>query len=82
MIHKHGEYIKGGDWKGSRWCSICNVYHGFLYSCPYYPKHIAGEITKQRDEATRLHNDENWINQQIENGIPREVLEIMKILIA
>ena len=76
---KHGEYIKEGEWSNSRWCEICNHYHGHLYPCPNYSPELLKEIESDHKTLVANLSDETWIKQQVENGIPPEAIVIMRV---
>lgn len=46
---KHGEYIKEGRWKDSRWCEAHQQCHGHLYLCETYPPEVSLEVSKHLD---------------------------------
>jgi len=77
---KHGEYIKDGEWSHSRWCEVCNHYHGNLYPCPNYPPELLQELELGRKALVSSLSDQAWIKQQIEKGIPPEAILIMRAL--
>lgn len=50
MFKKHGEYIRGGDVFGGRWCETCGQSHGSLYACPHYSPEALEEIKLESDK--------------------------------
>lgn len=72
---QHGEINNYGN----RWCAVCNRAHGVLYVCEHYPPELQAKIEQESDQFERNLNDPEWCRQQIENGIPKESIEILKI---
>ena len=48
---EHGGKIIGGIWRETRWCAVCNMYHGSLYECEHYPQEIKEEIRQEAEQS-------------------------------
>ena len=75
---RHGAIITEGDYKGSRWCKVCDHAHGPLYNCPHYPLKIRKEIARESSAWKAQLMDDQWCKKQIENGLPPIGIEIFR----
>lgn len=66
--------------KGARWCQECDQYHDFLYLCDHYSEELKQEVRAANDRYSGNLSDPEWIQKQIDNGVPLEVLEIFGAL--
>ena len=71
--------IGTGNYSHTRWCSMCNQYHGILYNCEHYPKEIRAEIERDCNVHVKNIQDPKWIKRQIQNGIPAEAIVFARI---
>ena len=63
-----------------RWCERHKRYHGDLYICSSYPSELQQEIQVKSDRYVSLLQDPVWRKEQIDAGVPPEVLNIVGIL--
>ena len=74
----HGQIGEGSN-SHARWCSVCNQYHGVLYNCKHYPKDIKIKIKQENNAFINNLQDPKWIEEQLQNNIPMEVILLNKI---
>ena len=71
-----------GQWSHCRWCTVCDSHHGALYNCRHYPESVRAEIAAQSARYRANLNDPIWIERQVRNGVPPEVIAIFQALAA
>ena len=75
---KSGEITNNGS---GRWCEVCDTVHGILYNCPNYPPDVRAEIKSQMETWERNLNSEEWVKEQMDNGVPPLVIEMQRFFV-
>jgi hypothetical protein len=70
--------VNGKQSENGRWCESCQFEHGPHYECPSYPEEIKAEIRAQSEQFRTNLADPAWIQKELENGTPPEVIAIMR----
>lgn len=63
----------------ANWCEHCKQYHGVFYICEYYDTEKQGRIREDGERFRENINDQKWTNEQLSNGVPSLVIEILRI---
>lgn len=74
---KHGQ-MGTGNWSHCRWCDTHSQYHAVLYNCEEYPLGVRQVIESESKSFKKNLQNSKWVEQQIKNGVPSEVISIMK----
>ena len=78
----HGELNQeeGHPYHGSRWCEECNHWHGPLFLCLHFGDNLTDDIKEQQARFRANLRDPKWIQKQLDNGTPPEVIGIFQVL--
>ena len=78
---KHGGINKEKDtpYYSCRYCAT-HGWHGHLYPCPEYNEETLVEIRIAQEKFKRNVADPDWVQKQLDRGIPPHVISILKIL--
>lgn len=74
MAERHGVMSNNPSWRDSRWCAVCNKYHGDLYPCKHYDESTLAEIKAEKERFAQDLCDPTWVKEQLGKGIPPEVI--------
>jgi hypothetical protein len=66
---------------GKRWCEAHQQWHGPLYRCEKYDDATLTKIAQDSQALAGKVNDPVWNLQQLANGIPPEVLVLLKVIV-
>lgn len=61
----------------SRWCEE-HGWHGSGYACQSYPPDVLAMIQAQNQTFKKNLADPAWLQRQLDNGVPAEVIAIYK----
>lgn len=68
-----------GEHGGGRWCAVHNQWHGVLYPCEHYDTETLTAIERGSNQLRSSLRDPTWVQEQIDKGIPPEVMGIVRL---
>ena len=78
-IKTHGKIATKGNYKGCRWCSFHNHYHGALFPCEHYDEETLVKISKLDAETKKNWSSPDFIQKQLDEGMRPEEVIIMQM---